>query len=289
MLNAQQRLIKSLKNLCNKVTGKKSTKDSVTGVIDDIATNYTGGSGTTVVANPELVGTEPNLTGLEVSGTKYKVPEGGSANLGLKYQDTRDVVDFVYTDIHAKLGDTANIIELDTSKLKQILAKAGVDLNKTFQDSGESSDSGMGEVRFMFKVSYTSYDNNADHLLFKSYALRIFVYYSYGELHEIRLMDKDGNEISKIDLTGVIGLTTWENLLDWMIENNQNLTIGKAEQGSEMRYWGNDMYLDFGQEYNWATYPTFSTVYINNFDDDIYREEPLYVDIQDLKDTLIYK
>jgi len=45
MLNAQQRLIKSLKNLCNKVTGKKSTKYSVTGVIDDIAANYTGTGG----------------------------------------------------------------------------------------------------------------------------------------------------------------------------------------------------------------------------------------------------
>lgn len=33
--------------------------------------------GTTVVANPELEGDEPNLTGLEVGGVKYKVPQGG--------------------------------------------------------------------------------------------------------------------------------------------------------------------------------------------------------------------
>ncbi len=33
-----------------------------------------GRGGTTVVANPELEGTEPDLTGLEVDGTKYKVP-----------------------------------------------------------------------------------------------------------------------------------------------------------------------------------------------------------------------
>lgn len=39
-----------------------------------------GEGGTTVVANPTLEGTEPNLTGLEVSGTKYKVPEGGGSN-----------------------------------------------------------------------------------------------------------------------------------------------------------------------------------------------------------------
>lgn len=36
---------------------------------------YNGGSGgTTVIANPELEGTEPNLEGLEVDGAKYKVP-----------------------------------------------------------------------------------------------------------------------------------------------------------------------------------------------------------------------
>lgn len=37
--------------------------------------------GTTVVANPELSGEEPNLEGLEVGGVKYKVPEGG----GIEY------------------------------------------------------------------------------------------------------------------------------------------------------------------------------------------------------------
>ena len=34
------------------------------------------GGGSSVVANPELEGTEPELTGLEVEGGKYKVPEG---------------------------------------------------------------------------------------------------------------------------------------------------------------------------------------------------------------------
>ena len=39
-----------------------------------------GGGGTTVVANPTLVGTEDNLTGLQVGNTKYKVPSGGSGS-----------------------------------------------------------------------------------------------------------------------------------------------------------------------------------------------------------------
>ena len=37
-----------------------------------------GADGTVVVANPTLVGTEANLTGLEVDGVKYAVPSGGS-------------------------------------------------------------------------------------------------------------------------------------------------------------------------------------------------------------------
>ncbi len=36
------------------------------------------GGGTEVVANPVLSGSETALTGLEVAGTKYKVPSGGS-------------------------------------------------------------------------------------------------------------------------------------------------------------------------------------------------------------------
>lgn len=98
-----------------------------------------------VVANPELVGTEDNLTGIQVGDTKYKVPQGGSSSLGLKYQDTKDVVDFVWVDIDSKLNDTAEAIYLDTSKLKQILIKAGVDLNQPFDDA-ESPGEGMERV-----------------------------------------------------------------------------------------------------------------------------------------------
>ena len=53
--------------------------------LDQKATNYLkdklggGEGGTTVVANPELAGTEADLTGLQVGETKYKVPQGGSA------------------------------------------------------------------------------------------------------------------------------------------------------------------------------------------------------------------
>lgn len=37
-----------------------------------------GGGGTEVIANPTLVGTEPDLTGLQVGDDKYKVPDPGT-------------------------------------------------------------------------------------------------------------------------------------------------------------------------------------------------------------------
>lgn len=39
------------------------------------------GAGTEVIANPSLAGTESDLTGLEVAGTKYKVPTGGGTEV----------------------------------------------------------------------------------------------------------------------------------------------------------------------------------------------------------------
>ena len=56
-------------------------KINVNGTKYDIA----GGE---VVANPELEGTEPNLTGIEVDGAKYKVPGGGSDNTFVVTFDT---------------------------------------------------------------------------------------------------------------------------------------------------------------------------------------------------------
>ena len=38
-----------------------------------------------VVANPTLAGTESDLTGLQVNGTKYKVPSGGGGGGGTPY------------------------------------------------------------------------------------------------------------------------------------------------------------------------------------------------------------
>lgn len=56
-----------------------------------ISTTSGGGSGTTVVANPTLAGTEADLTGLEVDGTKYKVSSGSGG--GSSTPLLEDIVD----------------------------------------------------------------------------------------------------------------------------------------------------------------------------------------------------
>lgn len=60
-----------------------------------LTANGTGGAswqnasgGTEVVANPTLSGSESDLTGLEVAGTKYKVPTGGSGGGTQLYKHT---------------------------------------------------------------------------------------------------------------------------------------------------------------------------------------------------------
>ena len=77
----------------SKFTGEQ-IDNSVETVVSNTATdgqvltaNGTGGAtwqdvkGTEVVANPSLAGTESDLTGLEVAGTKYKVPSGGGTEV----------------------------------------------------------------------------------------------------------------------------------------------------------------------------------------------------------------
>ena len=77
----------------SKFTGEQ-IDNSVETVVSNTATdgqvltaNGTGGAswqdvkGTEVVANPVLAGTESDLTGLEVAGTKYKVPTGGGTEV----------------------------------------------------------------------------------------------------------------------------------------------------------------------------------------------------------------
>ena len=85
-----------------------------------------GEDGTTVVANPTLVGTEANLTGIQIGDTKYKVPtggSGGSASWGGITGTLSDQTD-LQTALNSKLNSsyasivttTDNLVDFETSK-----------------------------------------------------------------------------------------------------------------------------------------------------------------------------
>lgn len=69
------KITKELKELGTKINGKAPSGETISELINGIASDYEGGTGgTTVVANPTLAGTEDDLSGLQVGETKYKVP-----------------------------------------------------------------------------------------------------------------------------------------------------------------------------------------------------------------------
>ena len=69
-----------------------------------------GESGTEVIANPTLAGTETELTGLSVNGTKYKVPTGGSGGGTQLYHHTLTVM----------LENNTEVIQMFTYSLQSV-------------------------------------------------------------------------------------------------------------------------------------------------------------------------
>lgn len=80
--------------------------------LDAIANNGGGsGGGTTVVANPELAGTEDALTGLQVGDTKYKV--GGSGGGVLVVHDNNGTLDKTWQEIYDAAPSVTIVINED--------------------------------------------------------------------------------------------------------------------------------------------------------------------------------
>ena len=110
-----KKFIDSVKALGEKMTGKEIEGTKLIDIIDETADAYEGGGsggGSKVVANPELVGDEPDLTGLEVDGNKYKVPQGGgqsyTAGNGIAITDNVNVS----KPILSRAGGERSIIKL---------------------------------------------------------------------------------------------------------------------------------------------------------------------------------
>lgn len=61
-----------------------------------------------VVVNPALSGDEPEMTGIQVGGQKYKAPQGGGASVGSPYivtiQDLRDITVGAHLDVEATIS-----------------------------------------------------------------------------------------------------------------------------------------------------------------------------------------
>ena len=63
---------------------------------------------TDVVVNPTLSGDEPEMTGIQVGGQKYKAPQGGGSTGGSPYvltkQDLRDIMVGAHLDVEATIS-----------------------------------------------------------------------------------------------------------------------------------------------------------------------------------------
>lgn len=77
-----------------------------------VAKMLEGGSGTEVIANPELAGDEAALTGLEVAGTKYKVG-GGS---GSEYAEIKGMGDYWDEDQWIEITNEDDIATFNNAK-----------------------------------------------------------------------------------------------------------------------------------------------------------------------------
>lgn len=119
--------LKQLRDFAEQVNGVRPTERSLKGVVNNLIKNYQGG-GTTVVANPELAGTEDDLTGLQVGETKYKVPQGGGNGQGLPEGFT------VALEVKQKIANQEGK-RLDFSLLKQFLIARNVDLTTSINGS----------------------------------------------------------------------------------------------------------------------------------------------------------
>ena len=100
-----------------------------------------GGGGTTVVANPELEGTEPDLTGLEVEGTKYKVPKQNSYyehHVTLTNNTPAIVLLTIVNDDYHPFDDRNNIVNYLSSKGFKSTGTAGYESINAYPVSGSN-------------------------------------------------------------------------------------------------------------------------------------------------------
>lgn len=107
----------------------KNVKRFIENISKDVANAaYNGeGGGTTVVANPTLVGDEDDLTGLEVNGVKYAVPQGSGSGVYSICVYFYDANSPDYTNLFTMQVDTPDLETYDD--LTNYLLNKGYGLN----------------------------------------------------------------------------------------------------------------------------------------------------------------
>lgn len=165
---------------------KNNVKRFIQDISEEVANDaYNGGgSGTTVIANPTLAGTEDTLTGLQVGETKYKVPEGSSSDTKLYNVGTRiDIypeqscdgayITFIFntsdiTDLPTNFEELVSYLAShlaydEISKRLYILAYL-VDSDDVFNKNNyegyviisKANDDGLPELRITFLTDFTT-------------------------------------------------------------------------------------------------------------------------------------
>lgn len=141
-----------------------------------------------VIANPELAGDEPDLTGLEVGNTKYKVPQGGKVYT---------VFDFVQLN-----GKKLNI-----DKFKTFLTASGVDLTMTsdglgfYVQLGQVDDSAYGKYYIFYLTGYDISGQDVE------YTLKLFGNDNISSGYYSGLNDSLGEVLDRFKQTVGVDLT----------------------------------------------------------------------------------
>lgn len=249
---------------------------------------YTGYETSEVVANPTLVGTEANLTGIQIGDTKYKVPEGGgSADLGLQYQSTRNVAGLFYTDLYmAGYEDqTLSKAYLNSSKLKQILIDANFDLDTLLDE--------VSYIDLWFTLPCYEYSDSVQGMIYKNFRVKLNYHddaQAGKEIYVSEPVDNSPDKIINICLIADFEGTTWSDLFDYLIENpNKYFEVLFREQSSNVIQIGEDILSKLNNFDIDVTLPVFSTVYYIDWEaTDVYFADVNYIDVMDLRDAIEY-
>ena len=155
-------------------------------VLDDSAVEFLQeevGGGSTVVANPTLVGDEDDLTGLEVDGTKYKVPQGGQGGGGGGSQLYQHTITLI-TGTQATKKSYVSLTIINSSASQFTIN----DVVTYFKDNGFSMDTGEFPNAYYPAIGVLNLNNS-----YTIYGIYAYISVEYGEEY-LDVIHLDGSD-----------------------------------------------------------------------------------------------